>query len=1342
MSASVHSRSRALLAIFLCLLLGSSCLSAAEKDYSPLLDRARALELAHSATPAKYPDADEVLAAESTKVSYRPDGTYTQLEEVYLKVLTEKGKQDNRTIASHFTIPYQLEEDCKILLVEIIKPDNRTIPVDLAKNAKLVVDSADMGANIYNPNDKIIQVNIPGLEIGDTLHYYMYDNIRQPRAAGIYADIMMFESTNPILYREARIDGPENLPLDKIAVRNPHTGPGAVNADKPEKKDGRIYYRWQAQDIPQAFPEPNTPPLYSCLQRLMVSTAPDWPTVSRWYWSLCEKPLAATTPEMEKQVKELTAGLNNPADKIKRIFYWVSQNIRYLGITTESVAPGYEPHPVKETFNNRHGVCRDKAALLAAMLRLAGIESYPVIINNGEKKDPEIAQPWFNHAITAAKIGNDYVLMDSTDENTKELLPSYLDNRSYLVATPQGEKLRTSPVIPAEQNLLRIETTGSLDARGNLRATSVLNFDGINDNVYRGYFARLTPEERRRHFESKIKDIYGEARLNECKIDPENLLDTSRPLRVKLDFAAENISASGGSLSLLPLPFLGTRMGMVNFVIGQTGLDKRRFPLYTEIACGVEESVRLTLPDNLEKIVSLPVYKTVENDELVWKRSLSKLDKSLMGKSSFLLKGVEFSPAQYLELKEALRQIEYSQRKMPLMAAAAPAAALASPAARQYADADAVILDEETSYIVLEPGKWIETRKMKKKVLTYSGQKDNAEIKIDFNPAWETVTVTDATVTAPDGKMLSISAKEINIMDQPWNGRAARYPGGKTLVASLPGVALGSVLEYTVRREVNGRPFFSFAERFRSFDPVAHKSLIVTLPKKLADGMNYKVINASTASGLFAPSSDPTDGAILDSGKTEVRDTVVWRWSADSAEGVKRETTLPPWGSFTPMVYASTGNWPAFAALLRQKLNEAATNQPAAAAKAKELTAGMTGARQRIIALRNFVAKEIRRAGPDIGELPLSCLTPADRTLSDQYGNSADRAILLHAMLSSLGFKPEFYLTTPYESAHNLHLPQLELANSGVLDEVLVRVNATIGTAPAGTTAASADDEIIWLNDTDQYAEPGTAAAAGNLALDTATGKFRVITTREECADNQEVLYLVTLSPDGAAVIKKTITLYGIQYARMKKNFAEMTPEQRSRYQQEVLAELSQAARPVGEFTASFDQYPGKIEFTAEIARFAVRDGQYLYLQLPQTLRRIFGLTADTRANPLYLSARGELRINTILSLPPEFAAPLISPKDFKWRSPAGDTATEVSSLLITPLFLRSGALGGPQGQARAEILRELSNGRNILFFSHLAQQSPAVIAPALYPELLEAQNTLSGNQARTILFQMQTPEK
>jgi hypothetical protein len=60
--------------------------------------------------------------------------------------------------------------------------------------------------------------------------------------------------------------------------------------------------------------------------------------------------LEATSPDMTNTVNELIAGAKTDMEKIKAIFYYVSKNIRYMGLTPEKDRPGFEPHDVKYTF--------------------------------------------------------------------------------------------------------------------------------------------------------------------------------------------------------------------------------------------------------------------------------------------------------------------------------------------------------------------------------------------------------------------------------------------------------------------------------------------------------------------------------------------------------------------------------------------------------------------------------------------------------------------------------------------------------------------------------------------------------------------------------------------------------------------------------------------------------------------------------------------------------------------------------------------------------------------------------------------------------------------------------
>ncbi|MFP4105423.1 MAG: DUF3857 domain-containing protein [Phycisphaerae bacterium] len=1244
-------------------------------DYSEgIIDRDQAVKRAADVTAEKYPDADQVVVDRAFHVKYKEDGTHVQWHDEYRKVLTEKGRRANGTLSTYFTIPYQRGlQDCNVPLLEIIRPDGTVVPIDVKANSKLMINPGSMSANIYNPNSKVLRVNVPGLKVGDTLHYVMFDRIVQPRIRNTFCDWLGFESTDPILHATAEIRGPRNKPLKSIAIKDRIKG--TLKADKPRTKGGEIIYRWEAQDIPQIFPEPDMPATHMVAQRLLVSTAPDWESISRWYWKISE-PHYEPSAELKAKVAELTEGIDNPQVKINTLFRWVSQEIRYMGITAEAEAPGYEPHDVKDTFAQKHGVCRDKAALLVVMLRQAGLEGYPVLIHNGDKKDPEVPMPYFNHAIVGVRMGDgEFQLMDPTDESTRKLLPSYLNNKSFLVATPQGEPLRTSRIVPAEKNMMKIRVSGQVDEKGHLRAEAMLTFDGINDNIYRGYFSRLKPEQRRRYFEGAVKAAAPGAKLTGLNIIPENMLDTSKRLSVLIRFEAEDVLIRGSDKIMLPLPSLGHRVGMVNFILGKTGLEKRQYPLKTGIACGVQESISIQVDPSLGKVIAIPAGSPVDNDYLSWNMNVTHIGGALRGEGDFRLKAVEFSPEQYLVLKGTLKKIEVDRRKMPIFSTATDTENEVVSAPK--ASADVMVLNSDVLYDVSgDAGTWSETRTVRMRVLTYGGKKQFSEIKIDYNPESEKVELVKAVVYDADGKARQISDKEINVMDAPSARTAPRYPTPKVFVASLPGVEIGSTIEYQYRITRQDQPFFHFREPLQSFDPIVRKTVRL---KGDADRFIRQVLNTAAAV------------------KKLEDDNATLGWKIDKSRALQREDMLPPRWTFVPTVAAAAKDWKTyFTQDVYRALSKAAENQTKAAAKARELTEGrQTPDKVRLI--RDFVATDIRAAGPDLTEMSLKNITPADKVLADGYGNTSDRAVLLHAMLKAIGLEPRYVLTGGASRVDSIQKTLLSVPDPDMFSKVLVQVNV--------------DDQPVLLNDTSQYAVLGSVKHADRLGWALPDGKPAPIRPADGKQTLEDISYSVEVLEDGSAEITRRRRLYGSLYESMKRTFREMTPELRRRHHQELVAEVSQSATPKGQLETNFSGYPALEEFTVTVDRFAIRDGKYLYFQLPESLENLFWLRSAERDSPLYLSSPE--RINLAVEVKyPEGYSPVVTPAAVSWED-----------------------LGG---RVHLDTTRMDKNGKLTVLAS--VRLDAAKVTPGQYKDLFELDRKLSHGSTRTILLEKTAP--
>jgi transglutaminase-like putative cysteine protease len=1241
-----------------------------------LEDMRPVLKAAAEITPAKYPDSDTATVEQKSVREYRADGTAEAQDETFVKTLTEKGRRDNRTLGLAFTLPYTTVDVVKL---EVVHPDGTVSPVDVAANSEVNIDDSQTAMNIYDPNNKVLQVNLPKVEIGDMIHSVIRQTTERPIIPGDYAEENVFEGSGYLRHLDYEVHAPATRPLQRVRLRAEI--PSTVSYTGETNAEGAVTHRWEVTNVPRMFDEPGMPPYDNVLQRLLVSTLPDWPTVSKWYWNLSQPHLDATTPELQKTNEVLTAGMTNDMDKIKAIFYYVSKNIRYMGLTPEKDRPGFEPHDVKLTFAKNYGVCRDKAALLVAMLREAGLKSYPVLISVNDKRDPEVPDPDFNHAIVCVEQSpGQYLLMDPTDENTRELLPAYDRNQSYLVCRPEGEQLLVSPVQPPEQNLMRIQTTGTLSANGELEAKSELAFEGVNDDEYRNAFVKMKPDDLRRFFELRLKQSVPGAKLESLTLFPANMLDMSAGLHAELEFSAAGLTAAGNGKAMVAMPWIGNNLGIINFILRDaTGLEKRKYPLQTGVTCGLVESVDLKLDAGFAGAVSLPTCTPVADECLGRHETFANTNQTLAGTRDFMLKTVEFSPEQYLQLKQTLKAMQYDGRKMPVLALAenrpdqSPAAA--TGATNTPVNSDALILDSSKTLTVTGTHTAVYRVKYSKRILSYNGKKREAELKIEYNPACQDAKLIHAVSVSPSGQREEISPGEINVMDAGWNGSAQRYTGGKILVANLPDVLIGSVIE--VQFEITtkpGKPFLAGFEAFQLPDALEHKSFVLTAP---SDVKVQRLVSGP-------------HGIIQDE-HSVVRGEQTFHWQADSVQAVPAEMQLPPEWTYAAGVSYFIGDADTYYQELNQTLLDRSRQSTNAAILARQLTATATNRLAAVRAIRDFIAQSIRLAGPAFTDLPLAELSAADTTLADGYGHQADRAILFHALLTAAGFQPEFVLAS--------ELPPVK-GITGVVKTFPLPQNFQ-----TPLIRVVVDGETYYLNDTDQYAQLGATPHDGRLGFVLASRTGCEIHATKNGGNRTETQFTLSVADDGRTRIGVRRDYYGDDFGEKNRYFSELPPEERRRYFQELVSQTAQGARPVGDLTTDFDHYPGREEFAVDVDNFAVVDGKYLYFNLPFT-PSLFTAGTDQRALPYFIAEGGQEIIRTEIALPVGFPQIVIAPKNETLHAPGG-----------------TARIRSTNGNGRCVITDEL-------------ETTPAIVPAADYPEMLKLEATLHRKSANVFLLE------
>ena len=1132
-----------------------------------------------AATAEKYPNADTVTVYDCESVTYTAEGLAENINECCIKVLTEAGRKSLRRLSFDFNGKY---ETYSIPMAEIVKPDGKRIGIDVKKNASVAISTRSISSNIYSGQDKVLTLTVPQLEIGDALRLTLKcQNFKTP-FPGMFSSVFALQSDDPVLHSEVIVDAPAKLPLRSIAVKSAVAGTVKYHGEK--HVNGRIVYRWTAENVPQLIPEPNMPPLRSVAQRLLVSTAKDWKEISRWYYQLCRPRLDAVDDEIKAEVKKLTSGKTTDEEKAMALFQFVSQKIRYTGTDGEDRAPGFEPHDVKDTFRQRHGVCRDKAGLLVAMLKLAGLKAYPVLFRvDLATVDEEVPASRFNHAIVAwEKAPGKYQLMDPTCESTAEFFPAYLANQSYLVARPEGDVLRRSPSPPPESNSLDIDTVAEFDSRGRLIGKSSFGFSGYNELMYRNAISRRGKDVMRQVFSRQLQLAVPGAEIAEFKVSPEDVRDMSKPLKIAITYSAADALPVSGTATPLQLPELASRFGIVPYLAEDISLDTRRHPLRFAATAVSREKITLRVPESVQ-LVSLPGRTKRKAPGAEWTRTFEKTGDTIRCESVLKIDSLEVPPKQYAQLRDFRRRQLEDAAALPLVRTRfsdLPAARLAGI----FPDADSFMEDENISIEVKANLAAEITRVRRRRILTYAGVKRHSNMKITYNPRYQKLEIS-AVVTTPDGRKHPLSNEHIVEMDAPWVASAPRYPKEKTKIAALPSVQIGAVIETRVVLTTAPRKFFDFSLPIFDHTPTARRTLRLSI------------------SGQHDPRWSQTP-PYVDFQNFKQGGTRVCIWRMNDLPAVPEELSQPNLKLFAPTIFFSVGSYKDYAADADKALRNAAAMPSAVVDQLAAGTMPKQGNKlATVLNIRDAVAKKLRAAGPGLSSAHTFEITPPEKTLHDGYGNSIDRAAVIAALLDRAGIKYEFVAASS--------MPYLQSCTKSLRDYPRMVFDSMLVYIP---------ELNIYLNDTDQYAVAGSTEHASLIGLNLKSARLVAIRPRYNAEDAVMTTFKIDLAENGSATIDATREFHGTVFNRQKRNYLEMPPEKRRQYC-EIMAEGILPTAKLEKVKCDFSRYPGRIEFKFRVDDFARRFGSRLMLsELPgyaELARAVNAVETDRRTPAL-----------------------------------------------------------------------------------------------------------------------------
>ncbi|MDF1697247.1 MAG: transglutaminase domain-containing protein [Saprospiraceae bacterium] len=135
----------------------------------------------------------------------------------------------------------------------------------------------------------------------------------------------------------------------------------------------------------------------------------------KWYSGLV-KEIGNDNTEIRSIVTDLLKGKSSDIEKIKSIYYWVQDNIRYVAF--EYGIMGFQPESCQKVFKNKYGDCKGMANLTKEMLEIAGYDARLTWIGtNSLPYDYSIPSLYVdNHMICTVMLDGKPVFLDATEK--------------------------------------------------------------------------------------------------------------------------------------------------------------------------------------------------------------------------------------------------------------------------------------------------------------------------------------------------------------------------------------------------------------------------------------------------------------------------------------------------------------------------------------------------------------------------------------------------------------------------------------------------------------------------------------------------------------------------------------------------------------------------------------------------------------------------------------------------------------------------------------------------------------------------------------------------------------
>lgn len=441
--------------------------------------------------------------------------TQTVYNHFVRNIVNETGLQDASEVSISFAPEYQT---LNFHFVRVIRNGSEINHLS-AKDIKVIQEEEDVEQYQYNGRKRAFII-LKDIRKGDRIEAAYSVIGFNPVFNNRFTYDVRFVSDNPILNYYQTIIAEPGRKLNFSYFRN---------CPKPEEiivGESKVYH-WNNPELSLWKSTSNSPSWFDPYPYFTVSEFSNWNEVANWALATYDNYKFELPSELKSEIANLRKLSGQDDDEFARLaLRYVQNNIRYLGL--EIGINTHKPHSPGEVYRNGYGDCKDKALLLATILRSENIPAYAALVNTevrGELINEAVSPNSFDHVIVAIGKPGIYTYVDPTRSYQRGAISeTYVPGYEYTLLIKEGEtNLRHIALVA--NNIARIFERLKVKRDGPSSLTVNTTYRSGKADETRSYFATTSQKDMADLYEKYYSKTFEGIKLSKDLLNEDDTIN-------------------------------------------------------------------------------------------------------------------------------------------------------------------------------------------------------------------------------------------------------------------------------------------------------------------------------------------------------------------------------------------------------------------------------------------------------------------------------------------------------------------------------------------------------------------------------------------------------------------------------------------------------------------------------------------------------------------------------------------------------------------------------------------------------------------------------------------------